>query len=158
STWTEPGKLAKSIDQSKLSIPAAELPEAVALLLRGHRDIGQCVVPPLLCDVIRLILEGWTARLVCDPWAGVGVMAATVHDAVHAERAIGCSPNPSVGELGKVLAPHLTWNVGNPFHLLDSLDGPVDIVASVLPFGVRYKTPDSPGDAANSRSQDLAGL
>ena len=106
-------------------------------LLRGFSDVGEHFVPPVLLDVLPLLLEGHSATIACDPCAGFGVLAASVNEAVHAERTIACTRSQQSLALARVLAPHLEWHTGDPLSFLEALSQQLDVVASVLPLGVQ---------------------
>ena len=90
-----------------------------------------------MLSVIRSLLEGRSAGVACDPWAGFGVLATTIADAVQAKTTIVCTRDQQNAALGRVLAPTLDWHTGDPFSFLEKLTDPLDVVASVPPFGVR---------------------
>lgn len=85
--------LGKRLQALGISVPPEDLQWFVADLLRGFSDIGEHFVPPVLLSVIRSLLEGRSADVACDPWAGFGVLAATVQEAVHARKTIACARN-----------------------------------------------------------------
>lgn len=120
-----------------VSVSSADLQGFLAELLRGFNNAGEHFVPPVLLDVASCLLEGFSAGVACDPWAGFGVLAARVHEAAHASKTIACVRNPSNVALARVLAPQLDWQIGDPLALLAALSEPLDVVAAVLPFGVQ---------------------
>ncbi len=130
--------LAKRLQELSISIPPEDLQWFVADLLRGFSNIGEHFVPPvLLISVIRLLLEGRSATVACDPWAGLGILAATVQEVVDAQKTISCVQNTHSLALGQVIAPQLEWHTGDPLAFLQTLRDPLDVIASVLPFGMR---------------------
>ena len=129
--------LAKRLQELKISIPTFDLPWGVAVLLHGFNWLGEYIVPPLLPDIFRCLLEGRSANLACDPWAGIGVLAAVVHEAVHAHKTFACTRHQHSAALGQVLAPQLDWRVEDPLAFLETLTDPLDVITSVLPFGVQ---------------------
>lgn len=129
--------LGKRLQALGISVPPEDLQWFVADLLRGFSDIGEHFVPPVLLNVIRSLLEGRSADVACDPWAGFGVLAATVQEAVHARKTIACARNLQSVALARVLAPQLDWYTGDPVAFLETLTDPLDVIASVLPFGLR---------------------
>jgi hypothetical protein len=132
----EPAALAVRLSELGLSIPAAELPELIPTILKafgGHAGYYQ--VPQLLLQVVEKILEGRSAGAVCDPWAGLGAVLATVRDAAHAAKAFAFTQNEAEFTLGRVLVSAAEWQLGEPLQLLNSLKSDVDVVASILPFG-----------------------
>jgi hypothetical protein len=129
--------LGKRLTELSISVPAEDLQWFAADLLRGLSNMGEHFVPPALLSVIRLLLDSRAAAVSCDPWAGLGVLAATVREAVQARKTIACMPNPQSIALGQVLAPQLDWHAGDPLAFLETLTDPLDVIASVLPFGLR---------------------
>lgn len=129
--------LGKRLRELGISVPAEDLQWFVADLLRGLSSIGEHFVPPVLLSVIRSLLESCSATVALDPWAGIGVLAATVREAVQARTTIACAPNPQSLALGQALAPQLDWHTGEPLAFLETLTDPLDVIASALPFGLR---------------------
>ena len=137
-----PTKLAKRLSEMGLSIPAADLPEFTTLLLQGFgREAGLYYVPQRILSVIEKLLDGRSASVVCDPWAGLGIVLASVCEITQATRALDFTKNSSEAELGRVLLSAADWRVGDPCELLSALPEKIDIVASVLPFGARGSKP-----------------
>lgn len=129
--------LAKRLQDLEISVPPEDLQWFVADLLRGFSDVGEHFVPPVLLDVVPRLLEGRSANIACDPWAGFGVLAAQVHEAVHARKTIASARNQQSLALARVLAPQLEWRTGDPLAFLETLSQPLDVIASVLPFGIQ---------------------
>ncbi|MBN1461208.1 MAG: hypothetical protein JXA57_16895 [Armatimonadetes bacterium] len=119
-----------------VSVPPDDLERFVYELTRGFAD-GTQFLPPVVAGVVRSVLKGRSARVVCDPWAGFGVLAATIQQALGARRAIACVGDERSAALGRVLAPQLDWQVGDSLAFLETMVDSLDVVASVLPFGVR---------------------
>jgi hypothetical protein len=131
------GFWAKRLQDLEISVPPADRQWFVAELLRGFSEVGEHFVPPVLLAVVSLLLEGRRTSIACDPWAGFGVLAASVHEAVCAEKTIACTRNTRNVALARVLAPQLDWHSGDPLAFLETLIDPLDVIASVLPFGLR---------------------
>ena len=129
--------LGKRLRELSISVPPEDLQWFVADLLRGFSNIGEHFVPPVVLSVIGFLLESRLSVLACDPWAGIGVLAATVREAVHARKMIACVQNADSFNLGQVIAPQLDWHTGDPLAFLGTLTEPLDVIASVLPFGLR---------------------
>lgn len=131
-----------------LSIPAKDLPELIPTILKAFgAHAGVYYVPPLLVPVVAKILEGRSAAVTCDPWAGLGAVLAIAREATHATKALALTQNDAEAALGRVLVPYAEWQVGEPLELLKSLKIDLDVVTSILPFG-----------AKTSRSLVLTGL
>jgi len=137
-----PAELAKRLSEMGLSIPVADLPEVTALLLKGFgREEGFYYVPQSILSVFAKLLDGRSASIVCDPWAGMGTVLASVLETTQATKALAFTKNYNEAELGRVLLSSADWHVGDPCQLLSRLPANLDVVASVLPFGVRGSKP-----------------
>jgi hypothetical protein len=135
-------RLAKRLSTVTPLISAEDLPEVFpTILMLGDREqVGHYYIPQLVKQVIGRILEGRTARIVCDPWAGIGEMLAIVTVATGATRSLALTRNQPEADLGRVLFHAAEWHVGNPLHFLNSLKADIDVVASVVPFGAKTDT------------------
>jgi hypothetical protein len=99
----DPVALANRLSALGLSIPAEELPELIPTILKTFvGQAGVYYVPHLLVQVLAKILEGRSATVACDPWAGIGTVLATARDAVHATKALAFTQNEAEAALGKV--------------------------------------------------------
>jgi hypothetical protein len=108
--------------------------------LRGvSAHIEEFFVPNIVLKAVEDILEGVSARIVCDPWAGVGTLAATVKEITKAERVLVCTHNENAASEGKNIIRYAEWHVNDPLEWLDTLDCDLDVVTSVLPFGAKSK-------------------
>ena len=106
--------------------------------LRGvSTHIEEFFVPNIVLKAVEDLLEGVSARIVCDPWAGVGTLAATVKEITKAERMLVCTRNENAASEGKNIIRYAEWHVNDPLVWLDTLDCDLDVVASVLPFGAK---------------------
>ena len=133
----DPEALARRLQDLGISVPPVDLQEFVADLLRGFGGGGDHFVPPVLLEVIPLLLEGHSGNIACDPWAGFGVLAASVRETVHAGKTIACTRSLQNLALARVLVPELEWHSGDPLSFLEALSQKLDVIASVLPFGVK---------------------
>ncbi|MBI5947510.1 MAG: hypothetical protein HY875_05190 [Chloroflexi bacterium] len=146
-----------------VAVPPGDPQQVVVDLFRSLELGGEDSLPPALIDVVRQLLEGRSAKVACDPWAGLGALAELVKDVTHAQQSIACAQSPTGDALGRLLAPELDWRSGDfadPLSFLQSFDDPIDIVASVLPYDVRApQALEVPGDAGSTvRSRDLASI
>jgi len=155
---SDPDYLANRLQEFGISIPPADLQWFVADLLRSSGGHGENFVPPLLLDVVRCLLDGRSASVACDPWAGLGILAAVIHEVTHARRTIACAQSANSEALSRALTPQLDWRGGqlaNPVAFLETLSDPLDVIASVLPFGVQIPEPieicNSSGERVESR-------
>src|SRR5260221_10731605 len=132
----DPSALAKQLQDLGVSIPVADLQWFLADLLRGlGREVGEYFTPPVILDVVSFLLQGRAANIACDPWAGFGVLAARVHEEIHAGKTLACAPSEGSLALARVIAPQLEWHTGSPLAFLGGMTAPLDVVASILPFG-----------------------
>lgn len=106
--------------------------------LRGARDIGEFYVPQLVTDIFKIYLEGMEANIICDPWAGMGRLVTMVQEATHAKNAIAIANNERAATVGKQYTENVEWYLGDPLDYLSKTDITFDIVASILPFDIRY--------------------
>lgn len=137
-------EIARRLQALGVTVPPGDLQWVVADLLRGMSDHGEYFVPPVVIDVARALLEGYTATVAFDPWAGVGVLAAAAHEAAHAKRTIACSPSPNTLALARVLAPQLEWQLGKltePLACIETLPEGIDVVVCIPPMGMKAPHP-----------------
>ncbi len=128
--------LRQRISELGLDIPPSELGAFISALTEYFgATTGQVYVPAALLDVVAALLIAHPAKIVCDPWAGIGALVATVSQATGAQRALAFTRNSQEAELGRVLTRSADWSVGDVFELLRSLDTALDVAASILPFG-----------------------
>jgi len=130
-------KLAKKLQELGITVTLADVPAVIQALSTGSPSAGLYYVPQYILDVIGKLLEGHEVRVVCDPWAGLGAVIAALQVTTLAKKALAFTKNPAEAALGKVLNSIAEWHVGEPLNLLSSLSEEIDVVASVLPFGVR---------------------
>ena len=144
----EPTVFADRISELGLSFSAAELPELTQSILKAFDGRGgEHHVPQLLTQVVTRILKGRSADVVCDPWAGLGTMLATVREATNSTKAFAFTQNTTEFTLGRALVRTAEWELGEPLQLINSLESEIDVAASNLPVGVK-----------SSRSIVLTGL
>ncbi len=135
-------KIIKRLSDMGISVPAEDLQKFISLFFKGFgRESGQYYVPQLLLAVLEQLLEGRKSRIVCDPCAGIGTVLECVQNASKAEQAYALVMTETEFKFGRVLLPSADWRLGDPCKLLDELPPALDIVASVLPFGVRSYRP-----------------
>jgi len=135
----DPAALAERLNSFGISIPSDQLPELIPTILQtfGGHNAGHLHLPPILSDVLPKLLVGRFAQIVCDPWAGLGTMLAIAQRAASASRCIAFNMNASEGTLAEALFPQAEWSIGQPLHLLETLEEPIDVVVSCLPLGTR---------------------
>jgi len=131
------------------------------LVTRYGRYEESFYVPKWLAEVFSALIEGASPKTICDPWAGAGFLIEVLREASKAEKAIALTPNQGEYKLGKVLAPEADWQIGDPLFLLGESKEELDVVASILPMGVKshhsLKLRLSSGDAVEL-NDDLGNL
>jgi hypothetical protein len=96
-----PRMLARRISEQNLSVSATEVAEVGGLILRFLSDRGFFPVPPLLLPIISALVQDRHDKIICDPWAGIGTMLATVQETTKAKTAIAIVQNEADFELGE---------------------------------------------------------
>jgi hypothetical protein len=125
-----------------VDLSETELSALIPALLQTLGAVeGYYFAPEVVRQVITTILEGQPAQFICDPWAGPGVIIATIHDATHPKKALALTRSQSEAILGRVFARSVDWQVGDPLQLLSQVSAEIDVAASILPFGTRYHRP-----------------
>jgi uncharacterized coiled-coil protein SlyX len=128
---------------------------------RFGRSGGAVIVPEWLAEVFCTLAKEVSPKTICDPWAGVGFLVETLREACQTAQAFALTKLQDEFGLGNVLVPEVSWQLGEPLHLLDSLPQSLDVVASILPMGTRahhpLKVTLSSGDAVEL-ADDLGNL
>ena len=139
----DPNVIANRLHSLGIQIAADELPEFMPILIQffvGDQS-GSLHIPPVLANVVAKILEGRSAEIICDPWAGLGHMLAIAQSVIPAARCIAFNANAPELKLAKALLPQAQWSLGEPLMLLEKLRSTIDIVVSCLPFRARSRKP-----------------
>jgi len=133
---TDDTKIANRLAKLGLSQPAAERHHFITEMFRVFDLPGSYFVPDVVFDTVRLILKGRSTKIACDPWAGLGMLASVVREATHARKTFAFAKlNKQYAALARTVVRGVRWQIGNPLTLINEvLTGPVDVVASVLPF------------------------
>lgn len=138
--------LAKRLSSLGPLISTKELPEVYPSIVKklgrsgAPHSANMYYIPQLLRHVVEKLLEGHSANVVCDPWAGIGEMLATASVVTHATTQVALTTSQSQAALGRVLFHAAEWHIGNPLQLLKSLKTDFDVVTSIVPFGVKTDT------------------
>jgi hypothetical protein len=135
-----PVLLANRILEQHLSLSATEVADIGAMISRFLGPRGVFPIPSLLLPVVSALISNRGYKIVCDPWAGIGTMLATVQEATQATTAIAITQNNEEYALGKALVGSAEWKIGDPIDLLSQAPE-LDLVVSVLPFGARSRRP-----------------
>jgi len=136
----DPVDVARRLKAMGLDVPPAEMASLIPNIIKG---MGVTHVPR---DLLRIITElgsssSSACRFVCDPWAGIGAVISTLKDANNPTEALAITQNESEAAVGKILTDGVSWQVGEPLYLLDTIEIEIDITASILPFGARHSEP-----------------
>jgi len=134
--------IAKRLEEIAVSIPPSELHLVIPKLLGvlGFHA-GEYVVPHVVLQTVRELVEGHAAKVVCDPWAGLGQMASTIQEVTKAPKVLAFTPRVDAATFGRALVKQIEWQTGEPLSLLDQFNGQIDVAASVLPFGAKSGQP-----------------
>lgn len=108
---------------------------------RFGRSGGTVHVPEWLAGVFCTLAKEVSPKTICDPWAGAGFLAEALREACQPVQASAFTRTQAEFELGKVLAPEVSWQLGEPLLLLGSLAQSFDVFASILPMGARSHCP-----------------
>ena len=135
---TNPVELAKAIRASGMRGSA---PELAALIALTSSQAAINYVPLVLLELVSQILENQKVRTICDPWAGFGALIAAIQDAKRPEHALGFTSNVPDADVGKIIVETVQWKVGDVLELLSEVNLEFDVIASVLPFGLRSQRP-----------------
>jgi len=137
----DPSVLANRLNSLGLPIAPDKLAELMPILIQSFvgDQFGSLHIPPLLLSILAKILEGRSAKIICDPWAGLGGMLAIAQSVVPAANCIAFNTNALELKLATALFPQAQWSLGQPLMLLEKLESPIDIGVSCLPFGARSK-------------------
>lgn len=100
---------------------------------------GTVQVPEWLVSIFCTLANVDSPKIICDPCAGVGFLVEALREACQPKQALAFTQNRAEHELGEVLVPEVGWQLGDPTHLLEALPHPLDVVASILPWGVRAR-------------------
>ncbi len=138
-----PEELAKFLQEEKIQLSAEELVSSgyYILMSRLRRSVESFYLPKWLAGVFSALIEGSTPKIMCDPWAGSGLLIGVLRELSLPKAAFAFTPNQSEFVLGRVLIPEADWQHGNPLHLLGAANREFDIVASILPMGFRSCIP-----------------
>jgi len=157
-----PEELAEFLKKEDVRFSAHDL-MAFGLILatRFGRSAGTSYVPEWLAEVFSSLVEGVSPKIICDPWAGIGLLIGILREASMAKTVIAFTPNNGELSLGQVIVPEADWQVGDPLQLIDAIPSELDVVASILPMGARTNHPLKlilPSGDAVELADDLGNL
>lgn len=108
---------------------------------RFGRYGGAVHVPEWLARVFCTLAKEVSPKSICDPWAGSGFLVEALREACQPKQAWALTMNHAEFELGKILVPDVSWELGEPLLLLDSLPQEIDVVAGSPPWGAPSRSP-----------------
>ena len=98
-------------------------------------------MPEWLVAVFSELVKGVPAKVICDPWAGVGTILASVQETTRAVKTLAFNQTAAEVTLGRFFLPDAEWHVGDSLALLADIKEDVDIVVANLPFGAHAREP-----------------
>ena len=108
---------------------------------RFGRAGGMLNVPEWLAGVFATLAKDVSPKAICDPWAGVGFLVGVLRETCRPKVAVAFTQNHAEHAIGSVLVLEVKWQLGEPLHLLGSAAEKFDLVASILPMGLRSTKP-----------------
>src|SRR6266446_9114961 len=108
---------------------------------RFGRGAGTVHVPEWLAGMFGALAKDASPESICDPWAGTGFLLEVLREACQPKEALAFTQSQTEHDLGKVLVPEVSWQLGEPLCLLDAVTQEFDVVASILPMGARSVNP-----------------
>ena len=130
--------VANELQAQGMPVSTTDVPRIVSAIVQAIGVHGGVYfVPQAVVDVLRDLLDGVSANIVCDPWAGLGAIISTIVDATHANKAIAFTKSQEEANLGRILAKNAEWQVGETIQLLHKMTEEIDVAGGILPFGVR---------------------
>ena len=111
------------------------------LSARFGRAGGTVYLPEWLAAVFSALAKSSSPKSILDPWAGAGLLVEVLRDACKPADATAFTQIPAEYELGRTLVPEVKWKLGEPLGLLDEISTEFDVIASILPFGLRSSKP-----------------
>lgn len=108
---------------------------------RFGRAGGMFHLPEWLAGVFGVLAKDVSPKSICDPWAGIGFLVEVLRETCQPKVALAFTQIQAEQALGKVLVPDVSWQLGEPMRLLDTVAQEFDLVASILPMGVRSAKP-----------------
>lgn len=131
------------------------------LSTRFGRAGGMLQVPEWLAGVFASLAKDVFPKTICDPWAGVGFLVGVLSEACQPKVAVAFTQNHAEHAIGNVLVSEAKWQLGEPLKLLESATEKFDLVASILPMGLRATNPLSVSGVAGETVElrdDLGNL
>jgi hypothetical protein len=121
-------ELARQMQELGFDVSARDAQWAIADLVR---DATYFLPSPVL-GAFLCALEGRSINTLCDPFAGSGVLAASLSEEADVKRTLACLANGQVLTFARSLAPQVEWHVDDPLTFLDTVETPLDAVWCAL--------------------------
>ena len=157
-----PEELATLLQKENVHLSAHDLiTSGYILATRFRRPVGNFFINEWLAAVFAALISGVSPKTLCDPWAGIGILLKFLQEASRSKEAIAITLNRSEHALGSVLVPDVDWRCGDPLQFLCNANKELDVVASILPMGVRTTKPQKialPSGEAIELIDDLGHL
>jgi hypothetical protein len=125
---------------------------------RFGRGAGTVHVPEWLAGMFGALAKDASPESICDPWAGTGFLVEVLREACQPKEALAFTQNQAEHDLGKVLVPEVSWQLGEPLCLLDAVTQEFDLVASILPMDARSVNPLTVATPAGEKIELRDGL
>ena len=135
-------ELVSHLKREHVKVSAKDLP-AVSQFLSPKTASrgGPNFVPEWLVAVFSELVKGVPAKVICDPWAGVGTVLASVRETTKAFKTLAFNQTADEVTLGRFFLPDAEWHAGDSLALLADIKEDFDIVAANLPFGAHAREP-----------------
>ena len=108
---------------------------------RFGRSGGTFHIPEWLAAVFSALAKEASPKSICDPWAGAGFLVEVLRASCQPKEVLAFTQIQAEHELGKVLVPEVSWQLGEPMRLLKTVTREFDVVASILPMGGKSSSP-----------------
>lgn len=129
-------EIVKEILKRKPDVLPSQIVSVISSI--SKHENGLYLVPDFLLDIFINIASNISAKTICDPWAGLGVLISKIGESTSAKDLIAITHNQNEFEIGKIIAKKVKWHNGSSIKLLEELPYSYDVFASILPFGGKY--------------------
>ena len=113
-----------------------ELIEHLSKLGRGYTEL---IVPNTVVYSMKAILKDKEIKSLCDPWAKSGLLVHQIAAKYKPSDIYAITQNASEAELGNTLVPEAHWENAHPLKAKVLQEHDFDVIASIIPFGVRIR-------------------
>lgn len=102
---------------------------------------GNFVPSELLGQTIAQLLEGTSAKVLLDPWAGFGILVSSIQETTHAEKVYAFTKNENEAKIGEIFANNVKLKVGDPLEQIQDINEKIDVIICSPPFNFKYDKP-----------------